>query len=275
MLLQAQTRQTRTVAFAVGALALLGFGFFWNARRKNKVIAIQNRQLEQLNRTKDRIFSIIGHDLRKPAIAFRGITRKVNYLLKKQDYATLERLGDEIERDAQTLNQLTDNLLNWALSQKNVLPYHPEAIQVAGLIEEEIAIFQKAAAEKKIELASNVPAGFSVLADPDTLRIIVRNLIDNAVKYTSEGGRVEIAAETEAEGGKIVVSDTGLGIPEEQLKDVFLLKEDKSKKGTADEKGAGIGLHLVHELIKLNQGAIKVTSRLGQGTRFEVQMPIT
>ena len=101
---------------------------------------LSNQQLEQLNRTKDRIFSIIGHDLRKPAIAFRGITQKVNYLLKKKDYETLERLGNEIEKDALSLNQLTDNLLSWALTQKDVMPYNPKAIEVAPLVEEQLSI---------------------------------------------------------------------------------------------------------------------------------------
>lgn len=272
-LLQAETKQSRTIAFAVGALALLGFGFFWNARRKNQVIAAQNQQLEQLNRTKDRIFSIIGHDLRKPAIAFRGIAQKVNYLLKKQDYATLERFGNEIENDALALNQLTDNLLNWALTQKNVMPYNPQALQVAAIVEEEMALFQKAAAEKKVTLASDVPEGLSVFADVNALRTIIRNLLDNAIKYTPEDGRVEIAAKDGAEGVKIVVSDTGIGMPESKLKDIFLLREGKSEKGTAGEKGAGLGLQLVHELVQLNRGAIEVASRPGLGTRFEVRMP--
>jgi signal transduction histidine kinase/Flp pilus assembly protein TadD len=272
-LLQAEAKQGRIIAFAVGALALLGFGFFWNARRKNQIIAAQNQQLEQLNQTKDRIFSIIGHDLRKPAIAFRGIAKKVNYLLKKQDYATLERLGNDIESDALALNQLTDNLLNWALTQKNVMPYNPVAFKIADIVADELAIFQKVAADKKVELLSDVPADMSVFADINALRVIVRNLIDNAIKFTPKEGRVEIIAEEGAEGVKIVVRDTGLGMASEKLNDIFLLREGKSEKGTAGEKGAGLGLHLVNELVQLNRGAIKVASRLGQGTSFEVRMP--
>jgi signal transduction histidine kinase/Flp pilus assembly protein TadD len=272
-LLKAQTWQTLIIAVGVGALAILAFGFLWNARRKNNVIATQNQQLEQLNQTKDRIFSIIGHDLRKPAIAFRGITQKVNYLLKKQDYATLERFGHEIESDALALNQLTDNLLSWALTQKNIMPYNPQTVGVAQIVADEMSIFNKTAAEKRIELVSEVPADLSVFADVNALRTIIRNLLDNAIKYTPEGGRVEMAAVEEADGVKIVISDTGIGIPDEKIKDIFLLRGGKSEKGTANEKGAGLGLHLVNELVRLNKGTIEVASQLGRGTKFGVVMP--
>lgn len=236
-------------------------------------IRAKEAALNQLNQTKDRIFSIIGHDLRKPAIAFRGITQKVNYLLKKQDYTTLERFGNEIENDALALNQLTDNLLNWALTQKNVMPNNPQQVEVADIVADEMAVFKKTAAEKRIQLVSEVPRGLLVFADPYALRTIIRNLLDNAIKYSCEGGRVEIVVEDGAEGVKIVISDTGVGIPESKLKDIFLLREGKSEKGTAGEKGAGLGLHLVHELVQLNRGAIEVASSPGQGTRFEVRMP--
>lgn len=236
-------------------------------------IRAKEAALNQLYQTKDRIFSIIGHDLRKPAIAFRGITQKVNYLLKKQDYATLERFGNEIENDALALNLLTDNLLNWALTQKNVMPNNPQQVEVADIVADEMAVFKKTAAEKRIQLVSVVPRGLLVFADPYALRTIIRNLLDNAIKYTCEGGRVETVVEDGAEGVEIVISDTGVGIPESKLKDIFLLREGKSEKGTAGEKGAGLGLHLVHELVQLNRGAIEVASSPGQGTRFEVRMP--
>jgi len=279
-ILTTQSQQRFLMALGFALISLLGFGFFWNAQRKNKIIAAQNTaisqkniQLEQLNTTKDRIFAIIGHDLRKPAIAFRGITKKVNYLLKKEDYKTLNALGKEIEQDALALNKLTDNLLNWALLQRDVLPHNPQLIEVEHIVEEINSLFAGKAKDKNIELTYNIPDRMQVYADANALRTVVRNLVDNALKYTPTGGQVTIEAVGENKETKIRVSDTGVGIPDEKIKAVFLLKKEKSEAGTAGEKGTGLGMHLVNELVKLNQGTIQVMSQLNRGTTFEVLLP--
>lgn len=272
-LLRAETKQARTAAVAVAIIGLLGFGFFWNARRKNRIITAQNEQLAHLNDTKDRLFSIIGHDLRKPAIAFRGIAQKVNYLLKKQDYPTLQQLGEEIEQDALALNKLTDNLLNWALTQKNVMPYNPQAVQMAEVAEETVAIFQKTAADKGVALTTDIPEGLRVYADINALRTILRNLVDNAIKFTPAGGQVSISAAPGPDGIRLTVNDTGLGMTEEKARDLLLLQSRKSEAGTDGEKGTGLGLHLVQELAKLNKGAVEVASKLGKGTSIVVLLP--
>ena len=238
-------------------------------------IKAQNLQLAQLNQTKDRIFSIIAHDMRKPAITFRGIARKVSYLLKKQDYQTLNRISSEIEQDALALHQLTDNLLHWAILQKDVLAYHPQTLNLSHIVTETSALFQRVATEKNIVCSNDVPNHLQVHADADALSIIVRNLIDNAIKYTSNGGKVSITAQTTPQGIQLQISDTGKGIPQDKLKDIFLLQKDKSTVGTAGEKGTGLGLHLTHELVKLNKGIIKVVSQLGKGTTCKIVFPNT
>lgn len=273
VLLKASARQNLIVSISIGVLALLILGFLWNSRRKNQVISQRNQQLEQLSLTKDRIFAIIGHDLRKPALAFRGITKKVNYLLKKQDFETLNAIGAQIEQDAQSLNQLTDNLLSWALSQKNVLPHQPAALNLAGEVSEVLDIFTASSSEKQIELCTDIPNNLEVFADQNALRTIIRNLVDNALKYTPAKGKVTISAATSPEGIVLQVLDTGVGMPEEKLRSIFLLQKDKSEQGTAGEKGIGLGMHLVHELVKINRGTIRAFSRVGEGTRFTVVLP--
>ncbi len=261
--------------FGIALSALISLFSFLNSRRKNRLINKQKIRLEELNLTKDRLFAIIGHDMRKPVLAFRGIGKKVNYLIQKQDYKTLSALGDGIEKDAMALNKLTDNLLNWALMQKNVLPYNPELIDLVSLVEETIAIFQKASKDKNISLIPSIVKGIKVYADRNTLLTIVRNLVDNAIKFTAENGRVEIIAVAENDNIKLQVKDNGTGISPEKLKDIFLLKEDKSEEGTGGEEGTGLGLHLVHELVELNRGAINVISKLNEGSSFEINLPAT
>ena len=271
--LSAKNLQMRIIAFSVGALALLIFVFFWNTRRKNKTISLQNHQLEQLNLTKDRLFAIIGHDIRKPVIAFRSIVPKINYLLKKKDYAGLNQLGESIEQDALALNKLTDNLMNWALLQKNVMPYHPEEVNLSLVVNEILSIFSSTAKLKDITLKSSIEESVEVYADPNALRAIIRNLVDNALKFTPENGKVLIEAKPANEGVHVNVADTGIGMSQNQVRDIFLLQKDKSNKGTKGEDGVGLGLHLVKDLVQLNKGKITVDSILGQGTTFQVLLP--
>lgn len=273
--LKAKAQQNAMIAGFIGLLALVGFIFFANLRRQQARIRAQNEELTSLNSTKDRIFAIIGHDMRKPALAFRGMTQKINYLLQKEDYARLTALGNQLEESAYSLNTVTDNLLNWALLQKNIVGYQPQTVILQQVAEELQAIFATAARNKNIRLSILPDEGpqQQVFADPLALRTILRNLIDNAIKYTPEGGTVSVTAAAEGEWVSIGVEDSGIGIPEAEQKDLFLLRNDKSRAGTAGEKGTGLGLHLAHELAKINKGALALNTRIAQGTSFELRLP--
>ncbi len=240
--------------------------------QKNQMIENQKTQLESLNHTKDRIFAVLGHDMRKPALAFRGIARKVNYLLEKKDYNTLEELGESIERSALGLNTLTDNLLNWALTQKNALPYQPEEIEMDEVIEEVFLTLGRLAEDKEIRLISEVKEGTLVLADRNSLLTIIRNLVDNAIKFTPNGGSIQVRTIPSGRGINVEIIDSGVGMSDEKMKTLFLLQKNKSTKGTSGEKGTGLGLHLVHELIKMNKGDISVDSKQGKGTTFSINL---
>jgi len=233
----------------------------------------KEKQLAQLNQTKDRIFGIIGHDLKKPAIAFRGITKKVNYLLKKKQYDRLLVLGESIEKDANALNLLTDNLLKWALLQRDILPNDATETDIQPIVEDVFSIFDRIAAEKNIRLTANIPPDHKALADKNALSTIIRNLVDNAVKFTAEGGEVSVST-TEIKGGILIsVRDSGVGMHEDKIKDLFLLKKEKTTEGTEGEKGTGLGLHLVGELIKQSKGSVEVNSQIGEGTEFRITLP--
>jgi signal transduction histidine kinase len=267
-----QEKSTQNLIIAIGAVALaaLGFGFFWNTRRQNQTITFQNQQLTAINETKDRLFAIIGHDLRKPAIAFQGITKKVNYLLRKKDFETLEALGNAIEHDASNLNLLTENLLKWALTQRDVMPYQPTSLKLKPLVEDTLTPLTRSLENKSQELSIHIPEHTVVYSDANALSTIIRNLVDNAIKFTPEGGQIKLR--TVEEDGKISldIEDTGQGIPEDQLNKLFLLQNNNSQTGTAGEKGSGLGLHLAYELSKLNQSILEVESQLGQGTTFSL-----
>ena len=233
----------------------------------------KEQELIQLNTTKDRLFAIIGHDLRKPALAFRGISKKVNFLIQQKEFDTLNKLGNNLERAAFSLNSLLDNLLNWALKQRDVLPYEPKPVDVQQATEEIFDLFQQIAHEKNVHLQLDIMQDVKAYADPNALNTIIRNLVDNAIKYTDAGGKVVVLSERRGKHILIQVKDTGEGMNEKQLANVFSLRKNKSTEGTAGEKGSGLGLTLVKDLIDLNEGSINVWSTLKQGTTFDVLLP--
>lgn len=233
----------------------------------------KEQELVQLNTTKDRLFAIIGHDLRKPALAFRGISKKVNFLIQQKEFDTLNKLGNNLERAAFSLNSLLDNLLNWALKQRDVLPYEPKPVDIQQATEEIFGLFQQIAHEKKVHLQLNIMQDVKAYADPNALNTIIRNLVDNAIKYTDEGGKVVVLSERRGENILIQVKDTGEGMDDKQLNNVFALQKNKSTQGTAGEKGSGLGLALVKDLIDLNEGTINVWSTPKKGTTFDILLP--
>ncbi len=233
----------------------------------------EKERYEELNMIKDRIFAILGHDLRKPALSFRGIAQKVNYLLKKKDYERINLIGQAMEQDAYNLNQLINNLLNWALTQKNAVPHNPNDVELEEVMAEILTFFKRIASEKKIQLKSDIPDGLTLWVDRNVLLTILRNLLDNALKYTHENGEIIIKALQINNKIEISIKDDGVGMPPEKLVGLFELNKGKSEEGTASEKGTGLGLHLVQELSKINRGEIEVRSELGIGTEFIIQFP--
>ena len=230
-------------------------------------------QLEEANATKDRLFAIISHDLRKPALAFRGIAKKVKFLVNQNRLDSLDKYGVALEKAAFSLNNLLDNLLNWALQQRSVLPYNPKPIDVAQATEEIYDFFKVLSEEKGIDLKLDIPESTIIFADVNAYATIMRNLLDNAIKYTSVGGSIDLTAEKMAEKVVIKVKDTGIGIESDKIDELFDLKANKSERGTKGEKGTGLGLTLIKDLVKLNKGNIKVKSKWNQGTTFEVELP--
>ncbi len=280
-----QAKKNQRNGFIVGliALGLIAFLFYRNFRikrkaadvltKKNQLIEKQKEELTKLNHLKDRIFAILGHDLRKPALAFRGLSKKLAYLIQKEDFQTLQKIGIQLEADADQLHSLTDNILHWALIQKSDYTYRPQTFDLAESIADVTAIFERAAQIKSVQIDNQVHDQLLVKADPHAIQTVIRNLLDNAVKYTDAGGKITLQAENTANTIQFSIQDTGTGIPPEQQQQLFALQAEKSQTGTAGEQGTGLGLHLVNELVHQNGGQIRVQSEVNVGTTFEVELP--
>ena len=197
----------------------------------------------------------------------------IKFMVDNDQVSELRELADQIDESADRLSSLLDNLLNWAVQQQGQINYVPEKISAQEMLDELAGTFTNMAQAKNIEITQNVPDGLCIWSDRNTTNTILRNLINNALKFTPEQGKIDIQGSEE--DGMVVfkISDTGVGIPSEKLENLFQLEAKKSTWGTEGEKGLGLGLQLVKEFVEMNKGALSVTSKEGVGTTFFIQLP--
>lgn len=281
-----QTQKVINVAliFGLGLLTVFGFAQYRNSRQRKRIndvlrdqkskLETQKAELQEVNRTKDRFFSIISHDLRGPVNAFHGVSRMIKFFVQNKQIDQLEVLAEDIDQSVDRLSSLLDNLLNWAVQQQGQFPYVPEKIELKTLADDLMDVFATMAKSKQIALMSSVPENLHAWADRNTTMTIIRNLVSNALKFTHQQGQVSLNAWKTGSTVEIEVHDNGIGIPQEKLGQLFQLNEKASTWGTKGEKGLGLGLQLVHEFVELNQGQITVTSEEKQGTTFKVTLPM-
>ncbi|WBO85263.1 ATP-binding protein [Hymenobacter yonginensis] len=241
-------------------------------QRKNRAINRQKQELSHLNRTKDTLFSIISHDLRSPLSSLYS-------MLTLQTIGNLppERMAAHTQRLSRTLDvtlRLLDNLLNWSAAQMQGDKVRPEKVVLQTAVEEALALLAGDAERKNIELRTQLPAHCLVSADVNMLRLVLRNLVGNAIKFTPAEGNVTISARLREAGvWEIAVADTGVGIAVPDQARLFGEDGLHSTLGTAHEKGTGLGLRLCKEFVERNGGRISFESVLGQGTTFWFTLP--
>ncbi|TAG86607.1 MAG: hypothetical protein EAZ20_12420, partial [Bacteroidetes bacterium] len=238
-------------------------------------ILVQNTILETLNKNKDRFFTIIAHDLRSPLLSFQGISKQINYFLKRNEHEKIEDLGKKIDKSAQNITNMLNNLLNWALLQKGEFGFNPEMLDLKLIVEENVATFQPAIINYNITLVDEISPETYIWADKIMLQTIIHNFLSNAIKFTSSEGKINLKTEKNTKGITFMCIDTGLGIATEKLKDIFKIEIRKNSTGLHGEKGNGIGLPLCFEFTKAHQGNIHITSELGKGTNIALFLPFT
>lgn len=257
-------------------VALLLAVVYRNSREKNrinKILEEQKAQLEELNNTKDKLFSIISHDLRGPVHAFSGISRLIKYAVEDESQDDLIEIADHVEKTSNDLSGLLDGLLSWALQQQGNFSYTPEKLELGRIAEDINGIFLYTSKAKKIPFTIDVDKNHFLWTDKNTTLTILRNLVNNAFKFTEEGGEVSLKTRETGEYILITVSDTGIGIPEEKLNTLFKMDGSKTSYGTSGEKGLGLGLQLVYEFVAMNKGTVEVESEVGNWTQFIVKLP--
>jgi len=240
--------------------------------RIRKKLAQQNEQLTELIATKNKFFSIIAHDIRSPLVAFQSIGKRIEKAHQANNSEKVQHLSQQLDQSATQLNGLLNNLLSWALLQNGLIQHRPQRIPVADAVLDNVDLFADLTAMKNIEVVTDLPENLSVHADENALNLMLRNLLSNAVKFSPEGKAIRIEAERTGTHIVIRVADHGKGIDKQKLGSLFKL-ESGSETGTKGEKGTGLGLHLVQELILLHAGKVCVKSELNAGSVFELVFP--
>ena len=241
-------------------------------RQTNEKMETQKNELTQLNRMKDRMISVISHDFRSPLNSLRGALMLLNsqQLPPDQLQMVINDINNKLNR---TLN-LVDNLLQWTRNQIMGVEVNPEPINMYALTEETIHLLHPLAEDKNITLENAVNPDAIVSADLEMLKVVIRNLVSNAIKFTLKGGTVSIISKWEERYLSISVKDTGIGMTPDRVDRLFHLSTDRTTLGTANEKGTGIGLLLCKEFIEKHGGHIVVRSTENKGTTFTFSLPL-
>lgn len=279
-----KNKQLKLLGFISVFLLLLLIVFvlfkYFDKIKLNLVLEEKNRQIEQseqelrlLNAAKNKFFSIIAHDLKNPFHTVMGYS----YLLNK-DYERFtederRKFAGDIHHSTNNIFRLLQNLLEWTKSQTGRLTFTPIEIEFKRILDNSLSVLYAVAEQKKIQLTFSCTDGLMVFADPLMIETVLRNLINNAIKFTPENGFIEIVTEQTDHKVTISVKDTGVGISEEDVSNLFRIDSKVKRKGTNDEDGSGLGLILCKEFIAKNNGTIWVESIPGNGSSFKFTIP--
>ena len=259
-------------ALCLGALFILGLYGSFVLNKQKKSLKKAHEKLSESNKIKNRLFSIIAHDVRGLIVPFQRTGKILGYHIDKGNSDRVKQISNELENNANQLSDMFDNLLKWSIDQMEGYETKVEEMRVKEELESIVSTFQEIAHYKSTEIQLLGNLNDTILIDKNAFHIILRNLIGNALKYT-EDGIVKIDWKKTPELLELQVIDTGTGIDEKQIEKLFKLGNKVQKLGTKGEKGTGLGLHLVHQFIDKLSGQISVQSELNKGTTFSLKFP--
>jgi len=239
-------------------------------QQRTLIIKKQKQDLEELNSMKNRLFTIIGHDLRNPVLSFKNISKKIDYLLDKKDYRRAIEFGRFIGNEAEYLHDLLENLLYWALIQQEDKKIFNTSISILDIVTDVKQRNLYQIKNNKLIFNIDIPKDLLVTADRLLLETVLRNLISNAFRYTPTGGRISIKAYSKEEQILIEIKDTGKGMNADQISGLFQLIEKDRKQNV--EKNISLGLFICKELVELMGGSIKASSQKGSGSLFTINL---
>lgn len=259
------------IAILIAVIVVLGivFVFYRKLIRQHAQINNLNIKLNETNTIKNQLFTIIAHDLRSPVARL-----KQTFRLRKGEENTSTISSDKnVYKIIDSLSLLLDNLLNWALSQSDLLSVQKDWFPLWPVLSQIEQQYGSLIAEKNIQFNIQVPTSVLVFGDLEIFKIIIRNCLDNAIKFTPKGGSVVISGIVEKESFAVYITDSGIGIPEKVLKSIFEIQSNKIQEDTTGRKSSGLGLMLTKSMIQLNGGSIQIKPNPSGGTIVNISLP--
>lgn len=238
-------------------------------------IKLKNEQLLTVISEKDKFFTIIAHDLKNPLQALKGF---IQILYEELNTLTMNEIYEiviHIKSSTNNFSDLLENLMLWARLQRGLMHFNPEEIFLSTAIRESVSLISDSASNKNIELTYSIPENLKVFADINILQTIIRNLTSNAVKFTLQGGKINIGAKmTDDPFVELSISDTGIGMSPEMVRDLFILDAGTSRTGSGGEPGTGLGLIICKDFIENQGGKLRVESDESKGSTFYFTLPV-
>lgn len=242
-------------------------------KEKNQLIEQSEQELRLLNASKNKFFSIIAHDLKNPLHTILGYSYLLNKDYDRFDEEARRKFALNIHQSTNNIFRLLQNLLEWSRSQTGRLNFSPAVVEYQRILDNSLSVLRSMADQKNIVIKAENDPELEIFADPLMIETVLRNLIGNAIKFTPEGGQIDVSAKRENGQILVSVSDTGIGITEEDTKNLFLIDSKVKRKGTNNEDGTGLGLILCQEFVDKHDGKIWVESTLGKGSAFTFSIP--
>jgi len=271
--------QRNTMFFStIGLLLLLTGGVYvYGQKVKNaKIILSQKEKLDELNATKDQLFSIVSHDLRSSVNALKTSNIKLTSSLESKNYDELDKLLHQNSAIANGAYSLLDNLLHWALLQTQQLYFHKDSVHLFSIVQQIEYSYNPLLLEKKIVFENEVSKNCFIFVDLDSLKIILRNLLDNAIKFSPEHSSIRFYnLDTPSEFHQLIIEDQGIGMRPETIAELLQDNELLAKKSNSEIIGTGLGMQLCKQMIKKNGGTLAIESELNKGTKMILSFPKT
>jgi PAS domain S-box-containing protein len=244
-------------------------------RNAEQELKVSEHKLKQLNATKDKLFSIIAHDLRSPFNSILGYSQNLRENIRKYKFEESEKYLDIINSSAQNTLNLLINLLSWAKHQTDQTIFNPETLNLRQIMNEVVDLLILSAKIKNITINYNLPDKVMLYADRNMLKTILQNLISNALKFTKPGGIIHIYAIPYSDYLEITVSDNGIGMSKKTIGKLFNIETNVPTTGTFNEPGSGLGLIICREFVEKHGGKIWTESEVGKGSAFKFTLPST